>query len=550
MSERVMLPSELLVARVSGGSVRPVYAELNPMNIDLAKRLLATYAGSVGRKKGELARRILAFEGEEPFDYRFVRGLSTLLERRTTFRIDATVDPKTARMAVFEEASRVGVTTVGQRDAVLERVAGRLGVDDPKTLLESLYADLDDELLVQGFELIAPENLLRFYNLSLTQTLLFKSLRMQFTTSGGWKRIFREVKKLGLMYAADKDQETGEVRITLDGPLSLFKMTDRYGTALAKLLPVIIASERWTIEAEILRKFKGKVVNFRLEKKQAEGLLTEAAMAAGSNGEGSATSSSSGASLHEERPSYDSTVEERFAKSFKGLSTGWELKREPEPLVAGNHVLIPDFSLEKDGVKVYLEIVGFWTPGYLQRKMEKLNTITDVDLIVAVDESLACAKLQKLKFDVLYYTGSKLPLKRVLDHLRKLEEGMARIETRSGAMEAVLRAGWRPSGDLFTLADLSRACDIPFGLLKSGAESLSFEGYTRMGGFFASQRFLAELGEKLSTVKRLPDALDLIRASGIVDDELNALEAAGYAVEWKGIDPATCIIVRRAVTSQ
>jgi len=37
------------------------------------------------------------------------------------------------------------------------------------------------------------------------------------------------------------------------------------------------------------------------------------------------------------------------------------LRREPEPFVAGSHIMIPDFSFEKEGMKAYLEVVGFWT---------------------------------------------------------------------------------------------------------------------------------------------------------------------------------------------
>jgi len=35
------------------------------------------------------------------------------------------------------------------------------------------------------------------------------------------------------------------------------------------------------------------------------------------------------------------------------------LRREPEPFVAGSHIMISDFSFEKEGMKAYLEVVGF-----------------------------------------------------------------------------------------------------------------------------------------------------------------------------------------------
>jgi predicted nuclease of restriction endonuclease-like RecB superfamily len=70
---------------------------------------------------------------------------------------------------------------------------------------------------------------------------------------------------------------------------------------------------------------------------------------------------------------YDSEIEKSFALQFQAVKSGWTLKREPEPIPAGNQVIIPDFSIERAGIKVYLEIVGFWTEEYLRRKIEKLK---------------------------------------------------------------------------------------------------------------------------------------------------------------------------------
>jgi predicted nuclease of restriction endonuclease-like RecB superfamily len=43
-------------------------------------------------------------------------------------------------------------------------------------------------------------------------------------------------------------------RIYFDGAVSLFKMTERYWRALAKLLPTIMKCSRWSLKASILKK--------------------------------------------------------------------------------------------------------------------------------------------------------------------------------------------------------------------------------------------------------------------------------------------------------
>ncbi len=57
---------------------------------------------------------------------------------------------------------------------------------------------------------------------------------------------------------------------------------------------------------------------------------------------------------------------------FLKFSTDWQLAREPDPLILSDgKAFIPDFVFEKYGVKVYLEIVGFWTEGLLKAKIRE-----------------------------------------------------------------------------------------------------------------------------------------------------------------------------------
>jgi hypothetical protein len=47
--------------------------------------------------------------------------------------------------------------------------------------------------------------------------------------------------------------------------------------------------------------------------------------------------------------------------------------------------MIPDFSFEKDGMKAYLEVVGFWTEEYLAKKFNECSTNRSIPgLVLAV----------------------------------------------------------------------------------------------------------------------------------------------------------------------
>jgi predicted nuclease of restriction endonuclease-like RecB superfamily len=54
-------------------------------------------------------------------------------------------------------------------------------------------------------------------------------------------------------------------------------------------------------------------------------------------------------------------------------------------------VLLPDFALEHpDGRRAILEIMGFWTPEYLEEKLDKIRQADVENLVLAVSEELDC----------------------------------------------------------------------------------------------------------------------------------------------------------------
>jgi predicted nuclease of restriction endonuclease-like RecB superfamily len=194
-------------------------------------------------------------------------------------------------------------------------------------------------MILEWFDSVNSEELLGWYDLSLLQTLLFTCTNLQFSVKGGasWKNILRKVKRLGLMYnlkeqvTSDKSPDfsdlDSELVCSIDGPVSLFKMTDRYGTSIAKLIPFIISTSWWHLSALIVRKtvsskklyeFKASSADFRELKFRNE----------------------QDKSINS-RPSssyYDSSLEEKFATKFEHLANRWKIKREPEPLIVGNGV--------------------------------------------------------------------------------------------------------------------------------------------------------------------------------------------------------------------
>ncbi|MFP3985293.1 MAG: DUF790 family protein [Candidatus Bathyarchaeia archaeon] len=520
-----MLPSNLLITRKWRDTISPVYANLDKKNLSVAELLIQMYNEHVGKKKGELNEAVEKLENLG-YDHRYIRGLATLLDRRCQLEPEAPINPINARREIFKIASQKGYpTTQESRHAILSQAASKLNAT-VKELEKFLYADLEDEFTLKNFQPINSEALVKQYNLSLTQTLLFHSTELTFTTTGNWQHIFRQIKWLGLIYTIWKD--TRGIQIKVDGPASIFQANRRYGTNLAKLLPSIIQNSQWQLSAKILRKGERRLLNLELDS-QKHGSYIEAV------------------NKPKEQKIYDSQVEQDFATSFQALDTGWTLTREPEPILAGKYVMIPDFVFLKGGSKVYLEIVGFWTPEYLEEKAKKLNLITGLDMIVAADKDLACRKLERSakKHKVIYY-HRRIPLRPILDHLKAKEEKLAKEQSRLVQIDDL------PIQDqVVEVKELAEKLGVLEDAVRKILAAKTFPGYLQFGDLLVKASKMEEMRKKLEN-RLTKGPLSLHEASIIVEEAggrrpAQILTALGYKVEWKGIDPQSAQIRREGV---
>ena len=517
-----MLPSSLLITRRWRDRIRPVYAPLSQENLGVARLLIQTYMDYLGRKKGELNETMEGLE-QLGYDYRYVRGLSTLLDRRCQLESKVATDPVKARRQVFSMAHEKGLpTTLEARRHILHQAASKLRLT-VEELEESLYGDLENELILKAFEPVDPEALIRQYNLSITQTLLFYSTELTFTAAGNWQRIFRQIKWLGLIYTIWRSD--GGYQVKVDGPTSLFKLNRRYGTSLAKLLPAIIQGQGWSVKAKILRrKGERRLLNLELDSQKHGGYMK---------------------ALKAPKEVYDSQVEQDFANRFRAVDTGWTLTREPEPIPVGRQVMIPDFGFQKGGWKVYMEVVGFWTPQYLKEKIKKLRLVDDVDMIVAADRDLACQKLDRIgeRLNVIYYQR-RVPIRPVLTHLKAKEENLVKEQTRRLRAET-----FNIQKSVVEARELAEKLAVLEDAVKEVLREREIPGYTRLGDMLIKESKLKEIQEKLE--KRLEKhELNLREASKIIEDAggrrpTTILDALGYKIEWHGINPQSANIRRR-----
>lgn len=497
-----MLTSDLLVTRTHKGKIEPVYSALDKEHINISSSVIGIFQRHVGKSYGELVEEL---EGFEEINYRLIRGLARILERRCHIENDSVIDPIYARRTVFHECSGF-VTNAAQRNEVLDQASRKLSISH-SDLEKALWSDLEENLIIKDFQHISPENLLRQYNISLTQTLLFRATGMEIQIDDHYQEVFWKMKQLGLMYSIEPN------KVYIDGSVSLFRLTERYGTSLAKLLPAILNCSKWSLKATILKKtLQGKrIYEFCLDDTKRIFSIS------------SGSDSNSGSAYK-----FDSAIEKEFsAFSFNG----WSLKREPSVLKAGQYAFIPDFSLEKNGNRVYVEIIGFWTADYLKNKVQKIHLLEEKEhLILLVDKKLACSGSEFNVNNLIFY-DNKIPYLDIIKILRKYEEKQLTEEVESlKHLDISLEHG----AGVIGLAELAKRYGVSADALKLVIKQ-NINGYVLLGDQFVDDQTLKKVKSEMKGVKKHSEAVRILEKYEIKGQQI--FEWLGYKVKWNGLDP-------------
>lgn len=367
---------------------------LGPTDHGWLAALLAAYERMEGRPVRELDEllSIPLTPAAPPARLRLARRVLDELWRD---RVGSERAPEEIRTALF----RAGACAPS-RDEAVAIAARELGLG-ARELERALFADLPSErLLVAPQHPPRPLELALRCNHALARSLLARSSGVRLEIEGDARAVVRACKLRGLVCVVHPE-EAG-ARIEISGPLALFRATRVYGRALASLVPALAGARRFRLRALVVADAgpRSWVVTDR-DPVFFEGMRP---------------------------PTFDSAVEESFAKRFLRLTPDWDLVREPEPVPAGDALVFPDFALvhRRDPSRRWLlEIVGFWTPEYLRTKLERLRAASVTRLVLCVSDKLACAgeelpedaRIVRFKTrvdprEVLAAIGERLPARR------------------------------------------------------------------------------------------------------------------------------------------
>jgi predicted nuclease of restriction endonuclease-like RecB superfamily len=370
-----MLTGKHVRVRYARERVLPCY--LNPDDaawLEVAERLLSLFRGREGCPRGVLEEELREICGDDPAQV-VHQGLAKLLEDRCEFEVVSGHPPEQLRELVFARAAAQRTQTRASaaldrfdRNAILGEVAEGLGLTST-AVDQGLFADLKSEQRLIRFKDLTAERLLQRYNVALAQAVLLRSTRVHVAIRGEppqrYRQLFRALKFHRLVCEIEA---TGpdSYQLHLDGPLSLFSATQKYGLQLALFLPAVLLCKDFDLRAELSwgpqRRPK------RLTLSPADGLVSPAA----------------------DFGAYVPPEVAMFAELFRKRIADWELVEETGILPLGDGFWVPDFRLTEraSGRSVWLEILGFWRRSSAERHLERLRQHARQPFLLAVSEQL------------------------------------------------------------------------------------------------------------------------------------------------------------------
>jgi len=497
-----MLPSDLLRYKIDykNNKINPILCNIDSYSPEyqIAKKILEIFDECYVNRynKAKLNYMIKALEYSQK-DYKLIRGLYSIIEKRCSFKstyeysnanlldpsqvIFVNSNPIDIRKLIFQESAKNNIAiSEEKRNMILKEISNKLD-KDVKIIEKIMWSDLEENTILDDYYPIDARELLFNYNVSLIQTLLFNCLRIEIKINSVksvgflWKDLLRSIKRMGLMYWLEINSDTIEnsksnIVCIVEGAMNILKLTEKYGNSIAKLVPLIIKASDWNIKANILRVSGSgnKVIyNFEFSDQSYPNLISSKVLKEIQDNQHNLIKLKK--SLKEKRdkilvlekdvllgknnqflnnklyfddidkPSYDSNIERIFAQKFELFNTGWSIEREPEPLLTKfKTAFILDFILSKYSAKVLVEIVGFWTVEYLERKLEKIMHVIEnynnedfYMILIINNENLAIYENQKFSFlniqnknnilIISYKNENNISFKELISFLKEIE---------------------------------------------------------------------------------------------------------------------------------
>jgi len=317
--------------------------------------------------------------GETQQARKLTRGLAKLIEDASEFEQG---DPELAaelrkRLFLCATDARGRATTeerIWDRSEVVQRVCQENGWD-VATLDERMYADLPGAQRLLRVPKWSAQQLFEHYDRARVQAVLLRAVQVRVryarTSTVALRELFRQMKFRQLLHQSQREGEAG-LRLTIDGPMTLFESATKYGLQLALLLPALSAAGPFELEADVRWGKTRGALQFAYKSKRLP-----------------------------EQPHDLTSAEEQLAATDEVQLLLTDLERLAGPFVAkvattlidlpGVGICVPDITfIERDRPerRVHFEMLGYWSRSAVWRRVELAEAGLKEPVVFGVNKRL------------------------------------------------------------------------------------------------------------------------------------------------------------------
>jgi uncharacterized protein len=379
--------------------VVPIADAERPRARELAATALDLVRAHIGLPRGALVEAWNALP-VAPSETRLARALWKLALDACEFEEGTTIDPVALRRETFTRAASARQQGGDfDRDAVVAEVAQARGTD-AASIEDALYSDLPTAHLLRRADLPSPDGLLAQHEIACHQAVLLRAVQVEarvFSATGaGYRTLFRKLKFHRLLYRITKLDRQAGYAIAVDGPMSLFEQTTKYGLNLALTLPAFMECDNWEIRAD-LRWGKDR----RPLRYQMKGGRDPSAI------DGSVPLPDEVAALLADLGQQSSPWQASPSDVILGLP--------------GVGVCVPDLELvhRESGQRAFVEVLGFWSRDAVWKRVEMAQAGLPFPIVFAVSKHLRVSE-EVIPDDVpaaLYVYARTMNAKAVLERV-------------------------------------------------------------------------------------------------------------------------------------
>ncbi len=360
-----MLNKETLRYKIDGDAIKPTFIGSKGTLLDLSNQLLVFWQSKLQETRAVINDEIT------PYLYRarnlqVSRGLNKLIEDRSEFTEPA--NQKEFR----ERAFAISTAALSQPCADLrehhKQLAQQLNLSS-KQLYDQLYADLPQASVLSKACDLSGTQLIQTYNMAQAQGLLLYASQVDVAiaeTDTNFRRKLLKALRFQRLLAKIKQDDAGNLLLSVSGPSAVLDQHQRYGLQLALFLPAIACAGDWAVTAQVRCPHKERRNPVQLFLDKSSGLVGQNKFLG-----------------------YVPEEIEVLIKTLGEKNPDWQCDDQAPLLVVDKgEIIAPDLRIQTDDNVHVIEFFHRWHALPLRRRLEQIKQGQAKQLLLGIDRSI------------------------------------------------------------------------------------------------------------------------------------------------------------------